>query len=112
MDKSKEIIVNICTLKNAQKKLVLLLQCIPGPQHLLEAVQIHLSRDFAKQRDEAISTAVAATLKLGDLNNRDNLLLQRMISNHGLGLRNMEKNSSLLLASCGRSSQSNKRFHT
>ena len=77
------------------------------------AVLIHLSRDFAEQHDEAISTAVAATLELGDLNERDKLLMQRKISNHGLGLRSMEKNLefSFLLASCGLSSQSNKRFH-
>ncbi len=66
-------------------------------QHLLAAVPIHLSRDFAKQHDEAISTAVAATLELGDLNERrDKLLMQRKISNHGLGLRSMEKNLEFL----------------
>ena len=114
MDKTKEVIANICKLKNTQEKLVLLLQCIPGRiQHLLAAVPIHLSRDFAKQHDEVISTAVAATLELGDLNERDKLLMQRKISNHGLGLRSMEKNLEFLFlaASCGLSSQSNKRFH-
>jgi hypothetical protein len=30
LDKTKEVIANICKLKNAQEKLVLLLQCIPG----------------------------------------------------------------------------------
>ena len=97
LDKTKEVIANICKLKNTQEKLVLLLQCIPGRiQHLLAAVPIHLSRDFAKQHDEAISTAVAATLELGDLNERDKLLMQRKISNHGLGLRSMEKNLEFL----------------
>ncbi len=33
----------------------------------MAAVPIHLSRDFAKQHDEAISTVVATTLELGDL---------------------------------------------
>jgi hypothetical protein len=98
LDKTKEVIANICKLNNAQEKLVLLLQCIPGRiQHLLAAVPIHLSRDFAKQHDEAISTAVAATLELGDLNERDKLQMQKKISNHGLGLRSMEKKSRIPL---------------
>ena len=81
LDKTKEVIANICKLKNTQEKL--LLQCILGRiQHLLAAVPIHLSRDFAKQHDEVISTAVAATLELGDLDERDKLLMQRKISNH------------------------------
>ena len=93
-----DVIANICKLKNAQEKLVLLLQCILGRiQHLLAAVPIHLSRDFAKQHDEAISTA---TLELGDLNERDKLLMQRKISNHGLGLRSMEKNLERIPLSC------------
>ena len=116
LDKTKEVIANICKLKNTQEKLVLLLQCIPGRiQHLLAAVPIHLSRDFAKQHDEVISTAVAATLELGNLDERDKLLMQRKISNHGLGLRSMEKNLKFLfLAGFMRSIKSilNKRFHT
>jgi len=61
-DKTKEVISNICELKNTQEKLILLLQCIPGRiQHLLAEVPTHLSRDFAKKHDEAIIKAVAAT---------------------------------------------------
>ncbi len=42
---AKEVIANICKLKDAQEQLVLLLQCIPGKmQHLLAAVLIQ--RDF------------------------------------------------------------------
>ena len=78
--------------ENVQEKLILLLQCIPGRiQHLLAAVPIGLSRSFAQQHDEAISSAVAAILDLGELNERDKLLMQRKISKHGLGLRSMEK---------------------
>ena len=52
LDKTKEVIANICKLKNAQEKLVLLLQFILGRiQHLLAAVPVHLSRDFAKQHE-------------------------------------------------------------
>ena len=40
--------------------------------------------------------AVAATLELGNLTERDRLLMQRKISNHGLGLRSMEKNLEFL----------------
>jgi hypothetical protein len=97
LDKTNEVISNICKLKNKQEKLILLLQCIPGRiQHLLAAVPTHLSRDFAKQHDEAIIKAVAATLDLGDLTERDKLLMQRKISQHGLGLRSMEKNLEFL----------------
>ena len=65
LNKTKEVIANICKLKNTQEKLVLLLQCIPGRiQHLLAAVPIYLSRNFAKQHDETISKAVAVTLEL------------------------------------------------
>ena len=39
LDKTKEVIADICKLNNIQEKLVLLLQCIPGRiQHLLAAV--------------------------------------------------------------------------
>ena len=100
LNKTKEVIANICKLKNTQEKLVLLLQCIPGRiQHLLAAVPIYLSRNFAKQHDEAISKAVAATLELGDLTERDKLLMQRKTSKHGLGLRSMEKNLEFLFVS-------------
>ena len=40
--------------------------------------------------------AVAQTLELGDLTERDKLLMQRKISQHGLGLRSMEKNLEFL----------------
>ena len=53
-------------------------------QHLLAAVPMHLSRDFARQHDEAITEAVAKALELGELNARDKLLLQRKISDHEL----------------------------
>ncbi len=46
--------------------------------------------------DEAISNAMAATLELGDLSKRDKLLMQRKISNYGLGLCSMEKNLEFL----------------
>ena len=48
---------------------------------------MNLSRDFAKQHAEALFSAVAATLELGHLPDRDRLLMQRKVSNHGLGLR-------------------------
>ena len=97
LEKTKEVIANICKLRNVQEKLILLLQCIPGRiQHLLAAVPIGLSRSFAEQHDEAISNAVAATLDLGVLTERDKLLMQRKISKHGLGLRSMEKNLEFL----------------
>ena len=57
---------------------------------------MNLSIDFAKQHDEALFCAVAATLELGYLTERDRLLMQRKISNHRLGLRSMEKNLEFL----------------
>ena len=57
---------------------------------------MNLSRGFAKQHDEALFSAVAATLELGQLTDRDRLLMQRKVSNHGLGLRSMEKNLEFL----------------
>ena len=76
-----------------QDNLILLLVCIPGRiQHLLGAVPINLSRHFAHEHDEAITTAVADALDLGPLTKRDKLLMQRKLSNHGLGLRSMEAN--------------------
>ncbi|MCG3769321.1 MAG: hypothetical protein JW384_00443 [Nitrosomonadaceae bacterium] len=93
LNKTKNIIANISRLTNVQEKLILLLQCIPGRiQHLLAAVPMHLSREFACKHDEAITTAVANALDLGILTDRDKLLMQRKISNHGLGLRSMESN--------------------
>ena len=84
------MIDSIKKLDNTQEKLILLLQCIPGRiQHLLAAVPMHLSRDFARLHDEAITEAVAKALELGELNARDKLLMQRKISDHGLGLRSM-----------------------
>ena len=97
LNKTKNIIANISRLTNVQEKLILLLQCIPGRiQHLLAAVPMHLSREFACQHDEAITTAVANALDLGILTDRDKLLMQRKISNHGLGLRSMESNLEFL----------------
>ena len=97
LNKTTRIIANIAKLTNVQEKLILLLQCIPGRiQHLLSAVPTHLSRDFARQHDEAIMNAVAAALDLGILTERDKLLMQRKISNHGLGLRSMESNLEFL----------------
>ena len=75
LDKTKEVIADICKLSNIQERLVLL-QCIPGRiQHLLAAVPMNLSRNFAKQHDEALFSAVAATLELGHLTDRDTLLM-------------------------------------
>jgi hypothetical protein len=52
LDKSKEVISNICKLKDTQEKLILLLQCIPGRiQHLLAVIPAHLSQEFVKQHD-------------------------------------------------------------
>ena len=42
---------------------------------------------------------MAATLDLGDLTDRDKLLMQRKISKHGLGLRSMEKTQEFLFIS-------------
>ena len=65
LNKTTHIIANISRLTNVQEKLILLLQCIPGRiQHLLAAVPTHLSRDFARQHDEAIMNAVADALEL------------------------------------------------
>ena len=75
---------------------MLLLQCIPGRiQHLLASFPMHLSKDFARQHDEAITEAVAKALELGELNARDKQLMQRKISDHGLGLRSMELDAAL-----------------
>ena len=57
---------------------------------------MHLSRDFARQHDDAIMTAVADALDLGTLTPRDRLLMQRKISDHGFGLRSMEANLEFL----------------
>ena len=68
LDRIKEVIADICKISNIQEKLVLLLQCIPGKiQHLLAAIPMNLSRDFAKQHDETLFGAVVATLELGNL---------------------------------------------
>ena len=97
LDKTLHAIANITRLKNTQEQLILLMQCIPGRiQHLLAAVPMHLSREFARQHDEAIMTAVASVLDLGVLTPRDLLLMQRKISDHGLGLRSMEANLEFL----------------
>ena len=111
LDRTKSVIGSIKKLDNTQEKLILLLQCIPGRiQHLLAAVPMHLSRDFARLHDEAITEAVAKALELGELNARDKLLMQRKISDHGLGLRSMEGNLEFLfLSGFMRSVQSIKR---
>jgi len=97
LDKTLHAIANIARLENTQEKLILLLQCIPGRiQHLLAAVPMHLSRDFACQHDEAIMNAVAEVLDLGTLTPRDRLLMQRKISDDGLSLRSMEANLEFL----------------
>ncbi len=97
LDKTLHAITKLGKLTNTQEKLVLLLQCIPGRiEHLLAAVPMNLSRDFARQHDEAIMNAVAEVLDLGTLSSRDNLLMQRKISDHGLGLRSMEANLEFL----------------
>ena len=68
LNKTKNLIANISRLTNVQERLILLLQCIPGRiQHLLAAVPMHLSRDFARQHEEAITAAVANALNLGTL---------------------------------------------
>ena len=65
-DEGSHCVADICKLSIIQEQLVFLLQCIPGRiQHLLAAVPMNLSRDFAKQHDEALFSAVAATLELG-----------------------------------------------
>ncbi len=86
------VIAKIGKLTNTQEKLVFLLQCIPGLiQRPLATVPMNLSRDFARQYDEAIMNAVAEVLDLGTL------LMQRKISDHGLGLCSMEANLKFLL---------------
>ena len=78
LNKTKNLIAHISRPTNVQEKLILLLQCILGRiQHLLAAVPMHLSRDFARQHDKAITAAVANALDLGMLTDRDKLLMQR-----------------------------------
>ncbi len=60
---------------------------------------MNLSRDFARQHDEAIMNAVAKVLDLGTINPRDKLLMQCKISDHGLGLQSMEANLELRFCS-------------
>ena len=55
-----------------------------------------LIKTFAHEHDEAITTAVADALDLGPLTKRDKLLMQRKLSNHGLGLCSMEANLEFL----------------
>ena len=93
LDQTLHAIANIARLKNVQEKLILLLQCIPGRiQHLLAAVPMHLSRDFARQYNEAIMTAVAEVLDLGTLTPRDRLLMQQdMAENSRMRWRHYER---------------------
>jgi hypothetical protein len=91
LDETRRLIDDILKLDKVQDKLLLLLYCIPGRmQHLLAAVPISVSRDFAIEYDAAIQNAVAQVLGLGTLNARDLLQIQRKVSNHGLGLRSLE----------------------
>ena len=88
LNKTLHVIANIAKLKCTQEKLILLLQCISERiQHRLAAVPMHISRDFAHK---ALMNAVADVLDLGILTQRDKLLMERKISDHGLGLRGME----------------------
>ena len=121
LDKTKRVIADICELSNIQEKLVLLLQCIPGRiQHLLAAVPMNLSRGFAKQHDEALFSAVAATLKLGQLSNWGNSLKETdcscrekyLIMDLACVAWRRIWNSFFLLASCGQLRRSSTRFPT
>ncbi len=77
IDKMLHAIAKIGKLTNAHKKLVLLLQCITGRiQNLLAAVSMNLSRDFVRQHDEAIMSAIAEVLEFGTLTQRDKVLMQ------------------------------------
>ena len=98
LDSTKNVIAAIVNkLSSTQEKLLLLLQCIPGRiQHMLAAITPSISREFAQQHDEALRDAVAKVLELGVLTDRDKLLMQRKISDHGLGMRSMERNLEFL----------------
>ena len=92
-DETELVVSNILKLDRVQDQLLLLLYCIPGRvQHLLAAVPMSVSRDFANKHDKLIQSAVADVLGLGELTERDLLQIQRKVSNHGLGLRSMENN--------------------
>jgi hypothetical protein len=98
IDSTRNVIAAIVNkLSSKQEKLLLLLQCIPGRiQHLLRAINPSISREFAKQHDAALRDAVAQVLDLGPLTDRDELLMQRKIADHGLGMRSMERNLDFL----------------
>jgi len=99
-DSTKQVVENILKLDRVQDQLLLLLYCIPGRiQHFLAAVPMSVSREFAIKHDALIQNAVAEVLGLGVLNDRDLLQIQRKVSNHGLGLRNMEHNLEFLFFS-------------
>ena len=84
-------------MDRVQDQLLLLLYCIPGRiQHLLAAVPMSVSREYAIKHD---ANAVAEVLGLGVFSDRDLLQIQRKVSNHGLGLRNMEFNLDFLFFS-------------
>ena len=90
-DDTKVVVDNILKLDRVQDQLLLLLYCIPGRiQHLLAAVPMSISREYAIKHDALLQNAVAEVLGLGILSERDLLQIQRKISNHGLGLRSME----------------------
>ena len=100
LDETKRVIDDILKLERVQDKLLLLLYCIPGRlQHFLAAVPMTVSRDFAIEHDATIQNAVAEVLGLGTLNARDQLQMQRKVSNHGLGLRSMEDSLEFLFCS-------------
>ncbi len=78
LHKTKEVIANICKLKTLRKSLFsfysAFLEESTGSSSNTPVKRI------CQQHDEAILTAVAATLELGDLDERDKLLMQRKIS--------------------------------
>ena len=98
IDSTRNVIAAIVNkLSSKQEKLLLLLQCIPGRiQHLLRAITPSISREFAIQHDAALRDAVAQVLDLGPLTDRDMLLMQSKIADHGLGMRSMNRNLEFL----------------
>ena len=97
---TKLVIENILKLDRVQDQLLLLLYCIPGRiQYLLAADPMSVSREYAIKHDAILQNAVAEVLGRGVLSDRDLLQIQRKVSNHGLGLRNMEFNLEFLFFS-------------
>ncbi len=108
LNKTKNIIANISKLTNVHENL--LYSC----SVFQEEYNTYLLRIPCASRgthDEAITTAVANALNLGTLTNREKLLMQRKISNHGLGLNSIESNLEFLfLASFMKNGKINKTF--